>query len=396
MTLARIQLIMVFIIVIPAIAIPQSPPAPSQNKLSLFKSDKSALFLEGQTTIADIEFEGLDTDDEVYGFSMDDRLYRSDFISSINRNKSAAVAGEKFSIEKASTLLKLLKQWLSREGYLKADVVVYGTKLPKNRMKLTFAVNRGIPLDVPELNFAGNENVTDQEFIDNFKQCSQENWKRYDFRKYEYFSQKCSRQLLFSRGFFRAKIYNMRAKISDDRYIVTFGVYEGLRYRWGEVEIDGNTVLSRKDILKILEFSQGEIANGALLQDLIYEKLKKSYADLGYIQYNAEFDTEMIEPKIEGIDGVVNISILIDEGKKFSIGKITFSGVDAEIGTELKNDFPIKEGDVWNPTKIETGITKINKSEKFCVLDKDADVEIRTEEHTGVADLHIKLRPCRK
>ena len=396
MTLARIPLIMVLIIVIPAIAIPQSPPAPSQHKLSLIKNDKSPLFLEGQTTIADIEFEGLDTDDEVYGFSMDDRLYRSDFISSINGNKSAAVVGEKFSIEKASTVLKLLKRWLFGKGYLKADVVAYGTKLPKNRMKLTFAVERGLPLDVPELNFVGNENVTDQEFIDDFKQCSRESWKRYDLRRYQYFSEKCSRKLLFSKGFFKAKIYDLRAKIFNDHYSVTFGIYEGPRYRWGEIKIGGNSVLSREDILEMLDVTPGDIANGELLQDLIYEKLKRTYADLGYVQYNAEFDPQLIEPKAEGADGVVNISILIDEGKKFSVGRIAFVGVDAEIGKILKNDFPIKEGDIFNQTKIESGVGEINKSDKFCELNMDADVEIRTDEDAGLADLLITLRPCTK
>lgn len=117
---------------------------------------------------------------------------------------------------------------------------------------------------------------------------------------------------------------------------------------------------------------------------------------MGYVQYNGEFEPEFIEPKTEGADGIVNVLIVLDEGKQFSINRIQFIGVDHDEDQNLRNDFPLKTDEVFVQSKFESGIDAINKTDKFFPINKDADVEILTDEKNGSLDVVIKLRLVKK
>jgi|KBSMisStaDraftv2_1062788.scaffolds.fasta_scaffold179572_1 outer membrane protein insertion porin family len=363
-------------------------PEPTPQPISTTR--KSPVFIEGKTVISEIEFQGLDPDPN-YGVYLEGSLYESDAVKLLREERALVAEGDRFAAERAGSVIKILKEWLSDEGYLKADVVAYGTRLGKDGMRLTFSIDRKYPLDPPELVFVGGENISNQEFVDNFKDCSGDGWKRNEFRSIEYYSHACSQKLLYHRGYFTGKIDNIDRKVVDNHYILTFHVHEGPRYRFGEIKIEGTRKFSKREISELLDLHPGDIADGTKLQDGVYEKLKDAYAERGYVQYNAEFDPEFIEPKDEGADGVVNVGITIDEGPQFSIRRIEFTGVNETEAETLKRNFELGKGDLFVPSKLAKAIEEINKTGEFRQLNKDRDIEIRTDEETPVVDLMIKL-----
>lgn len=131
------------------------------------------------------------------------------------------------------------------------------------------------------------------------------------------------------------------------------------------------------------------------MTDFIYEKLKSLYADKGYILYNADFDPEFIEPQAEGLDGIVNLAVTIDEYKPFKILRLRFSGVDAEIEKILKAKFSLKEGETYNQSKFKDEIKKINETKEFYPIDDEQDVELRTDEEEGSLVIIVKLYPTK-
>ncbi len=351
------------------------------------KSEQSKDFIEGKTIIAEVEFTGLDSNYE----NDKDAVYLSDFLKQLREKRASIVAEETFNAKKIEKILVLLKEWLALKGFLKAEVIALGEKLPENQMKLIFSVKRETPIEVSEIKFIGNINISNDEYVADFKQCLNDSWKKYDVQKYNFITQKCSRSLMFTKGFLSGNIIRINRRLVENSYVVTVEVNEGVRYRIGEIKIGGAKVFSQKELLEILGQKEGDIADGKAIREFFYEKLKSVYLDKGYVLYNAEFDVDFIEPQVEGLDGIVNIKGEIEEGWKFKLGKIEFVGVEKKKVQELRKFF-LEVGEIYNQGKVKEGIKKINDLKEFYFVDDEQHVEIRTDEENPNIHLIIRVR----
>lgn len=357
--------------------------------------DKISPFLEGKTVVAEVDFTGLDADSSEY----DDagKIIREKDVKYFLKNNNVLIsADDKFDSAKVERAIIFLKQLLADIGYLKAEVVALGVALPKNQMKLVFAVKRENQTAVSEIRFVGNVNFSDEELLGEMKACLGDTWFNFDKSHYEYCAQKYIRQILFGRGYFQARVNQLPLRIVADNFVATFEIKEGIRYRYGKIKIEGAKVFSENEFLKIAELKTGEIADGKLLQESFFDTFKKMYADKGYVLFGVEFDPTFIKPQLEGLDGTVDISIWIDEGAPFKLANLNFIGVEKEKADELRNLFSIKAGDVYDQSKIEAGVKRINETGKFYTVDKDQDVEMKMDEETNELYLTVKVRGIKK
>lgn len=360
----------------------------SQQQISILNNSGSIPFEDGKTIIAEVKLTGLDGDYEQFGGTSEKLIPESDFRKALKEQRAEIDADDTFYGYKISKVVKLLKEWISLNGYIDAEVVALGEKLSGNRMRLIFKVKRGAQARVSEIRFAGNINITGEEFVDDFKQCSGSDWEIFDTRKYDYYSRKCSRNLLFSKGYFEAKVKRVTTQLAAGKRVVTIEVEEGLRYRIGEIKVRGAKVFTEKEILEMGELNTGAVADGRALQDFFDEKLRKVYRDKGYILYNVDIDPKYTKPLAEGLDAAVDILITIDEGRLFKLASIKFSGI--EKAAELRKLFSLKDGEIYNQSKIDDGVKKINEMKRFCSVDKDQDVEIRADEESD--DIYLVIR----
>ncbi len=347
-------------------------------------------FIHGRTIVSDIEFTGLDIDLEEYGVSLEDPLYET----TLRRvfKPSDLADGQKFNASKTESILKKTKEWLQVRGFPLAEVTAYGTMLADGRMRLRFAVLRGPLVKTFDIDFVGNERVTDQELIDDFKICSGNNWEVYEERKYEYYSQRCSRQLMFSKGFWKAKVLGVSTRVTPTGRSVKIKLEEGPRYRIGEIKIEGAVFFSEWEIRASLGQNTGDIADGRKLQNFVFETMKQKYFDNGFLHYNAEFEPDLNEPEAKGMDGIVNVRLLIDEGKQFRVRKISFGGTGRVEEEILKAEFLLNKGDIYTHSKLVSWVEKINSTCRFYFLDKDQHVELLTDDEAGTVDINILIR----
>lgn len=366
-------------------------PTKSPQQIKILNNYGSIPFEDGKTAIAEVKFIGLDSDYEEYDESVGNKLPESDCRRLLRENRATISADDKFYGAKVSKVVKLIREWLDSKGYDRAEIIAFGEKLPKNQMILTFSIKRGLLANVSDIRFEGNLNITNEEYVADFKQCIGDSWKIFDSRKYNFITRKCSRSLMFSKGYFQGKIRNINRVLVQDNYIVTVEVEEGIRYRIGEIKIDGAKVFSEKAILEKFGQKEGDIVDGKALQNFFFDELRSIYLDKGYLLFAAEFEPTFIEPLADGLDATVNLHITIDEGPQFKLTKIEFWGVEKEKARELRKLFSLKDGDIYSQSQMEEGIKKINETKEFYFVDKDQDVELRTDEEGNDIELLIKL-----
>lgn len=384
----------VFSIVVLALSLlcASNETAAQNSKINLSKETAlSNFFKDGETIITEVEFLGLDSDCETYDGQIGKTICEGDLFKVLRENHAAISIGEKFSSLKVEKVFKFLKEWLAGKGYLKAEVVALGENLPQNQMRLLFSVKRSVVVRVSEIRFTGNKNIESEELIGNFKNCLDDRLDVFNKSLYEYCARKHSLGLMFSKGYFEARIEQVSPRLVSDSYVVTVKVKEGIRYRIGEIAVSGAKVFSEKDILEMSELKTGDVADGQSLQYFVYEKLKKFYGDKGYVNYNAEFEPKFIPPQAQGLDGNVNISIDIDEGIQFKLANIKFVGAEKEKARELRKAISLKDGEVFNQSEFRENIMKIDGAKEFYPIDADKDVELVMDEKNGLLYAVIKL-----
>jgi outer membrane protein insertion porin family len=280
----------------------------------------------------------------------------------------------------------LIKEWLESRGYFNATVAARENKVERS---IGFLVYEGQRLPLAEVRFKGNQNFSSIELASKIGECrAAYRESGYDSQIFDY----CTRSLLNfirSRGHLRATFGQPTKEIDSRGLVLTLPLDEGPLYRLGEIKIEGSKAVAAEQIRAMLNLQRGEIANGEEIGKWLFENLKKTYGEMGYIQYTAE-----PEPEFRSADdrneAIVDFTVSIDEGRQFRIHDIKFNG-DSLPEKELLSVLRIRVGDVFNQRLFEESIEELNKLGCFERIDKDRDVDFATYEEEGLINIIIKV-----
>ncbi|HEV7700107.1 MAG TPA: outer membrane protein assembly factor BamA [Pyrinomonadaceae bacterium] len=347
-------------------------------------------------------------------------LTESDILKEF-REKRVGVSKEAvYDPVKARAATRILREMLASKGFPNAKVEVAEDQVSATSVAITFNVEQGYRSRIVQIDFEGNQHFKDGELRNALVLVKEtglvsrvKGMDILDLRKLQYDLQKNVRSYMFSKGYFQARIgepevvglgYKMTGfpilkalplplvRSKDDTLKIIVPVTEGKVYRVGELKVEGNSIFSEQQVLGYVGLKKGEIADGKRLQDAIYEDLKKVYGSQGFVQYNAEFDPEFKDNPSNANEGIVDITINIDEGKQFSLRRLEFTGNTFTRDKVMRREFLLNEGDIYNQQYVDISVARLNQTQYFDPLDKDQDVEIRTDEEKGDVDLIVKVK----
>ncbi len=321
---------------------------------------------------------------------------------------------------KARNATRILREMLASKGFPNAKVTVQEDEVSATSIAVTFNIEQGNRSRIINIEFEGNEKFKDGELRNALTLVKEtgivtrfKGQDILDLRKLQYDLQKNVRAYMFSKGYFQARIGEPQVvglgykrtglpiiksfpipilTSKDDTLKIIVPVTEGRVFRVGELKVEGNSIFSEQQILGYVGLKKGEIADGKRLQDAVYEDLKKVYGGQGFVQYNAEFEPEFKDNPANANEGIVDITISIDEGKQFSLRRLEFTGNTFTRDRVMRREFLINEGDIYNQNYLEISVARLNQTQYFDPIDKDQDVEIRTDEENGNVDLIVKVK----
>lgn len=337
------------------------------------------------------------------------------------REKRVGISKEAvFDPVKVNNAKRVIREMLAARGYPNASVTEVVDEVSATSVAVTFKIDQGRRSRIVEIDFVGNEVFKDSE-LRNALQLVKETGliarikgqDVLDMRKLEYDLQKNVREYMFSKGYFQARIgdpevIDLGVKRTDFLPLITLPipllsskdevlkivvpVNEGKPFRVGKVTIEGNSIFPEQELMRYIGLKEGEIADGRQLRKALYEDLKKVYGSQGFVLYDVDLETDLKDNPNNPKEGIVDIKIRIDEGKQFRLRRLEFAGNTFTRDRVLRREMLINEGDIYNESALEISILRLNQTGYFEPIDKEKDVERRTNEESGEVDLIVNVK----
>ena len=169
------------------------------------------------------------------------------------------------------------------------------------------------------------------------------------------------RKLYEEKGYLDATITpRIEPAAAANEATITYVVAEGKLVRIQTIEIEGNKafgdrklkgVMTTKEEWLLSRFTGAGVLNAEALKTDT-ERLTAYYYDNGYIAVRVD------EPKVERREDGLYVTIKVDEGDQFAVGRVEFAG-DVRSDLDLRRDLDLVSGQTFRASKLRQDILKI-------------------------------------
>jgi outer membrane protein insertion porin family len=328
----------------------------------------------------------------------------SDVLKAFRERRVGVSKESTYDPVKVRTAMRVIKELLSASGHPNATVEERTEEVSATSLAIEFVVNEGDRVRVVEIQFEGNQVFSDGSLRGAMKFVKEAGlitrFKGSDIldrEKLEY-DLRMVDNYMRSKGYLQARHGEPRVESIgprrtgfpvlplpflssvDEGLRVTVPIVEGKVYRLGEFKVEGNSIFSEQQIRSVIGLNQGDIADGEKVSKGLFENLKKFYGQQGFIEYTAEPVPTFKDNPQNPNEGIVDFSVTIEEGKQFTLRRLEFVGNTFTRDNVLRREVLINEGDIYNDAYWEYSVVKLNQLGYFNPIDKDKDVDRRTNE----------------
>lgn len=185
-------------------------------------------------------------------------------------------------------------------------------------------------------------------------------------------------------GFLDAKVSKSEIVYSDDEkgYIVTFRISEGGQFIVDKLELEGELIVPKEELLEVLSLQSGEIFRGSLLARDI-TGLTTFYGNRGYAFANAEPRFALDRQNLK-----VSIRFRMEKGPEVYVRNIDIIGNTRTRDGVIRREIPIHEQTLYNASEVQAIKPRVTRLGFF-----EDNVEVTSERVPGTEDkLDLKVK----
>src|SRR5262245_58795926 len=134
-------------------------------------------------------------------------------------------------------------------------------------------------------------------------------------------------------------------------------ITEGPLHRLGKLTVRDGSVLTPGQARSQFPINEGEVINGSLLAAALVQ-LRDLYGRLGYLQFAPAIEFKSTDPVNNEV--VTDITITLNEGKRFTLGRLDFVGNYRTVDLYLRRMIPLDEGEYVGYRRLEVGMVRCN------------------------------------
>jgi outer membrane protein insertion porin family len=192
------------------------------------------------------------------------------------------------------------------------------------------------------------------------------------------------RDLYFNNGYIKVAIGEPGIKLNAAKkgMIITIPISEGPQFKISSVKFSGNKVFGddaikkRITLLPNTPFSKEQLKRNIL-------SISELYSENGYAIATISPDLIPEEDK-----KLVDVSLKIDEGDRYRIGKIEIAGNTKTRDKVIRREVRLDEGDIFNSKLLKRSYERINNLNFF----ETVDIIPKPQPEAKLVDLDIKVK----
>jgi outer membrane protein insertion porin family len=276
------------------------------------------------------------------------------------------------------------------EGYWLANIVPVIKKISDSEVSLTYQIDEGIKVKIKNILFEGNKNISSSKLK---KAMDTKEWWLFSFITSSGYYKKDQmttdiekiKDVYFDNGYIKAIV--AEPEITLDKppkgMTIKMQVSEGDQYKLSSINFTGNKIYDRETIQKRIKLVPDVIFRKSLLgKDL--RSISDLYSENGYALVSVVPD---LLP--DDSNKTVAVSLNIDEGDKYQIGRIEISGNTKTRDKVIRREIRLAEGDTFDSSKLKRSYERINNLGFFDSVEmvpkpkyeeKAVDLEVKVKE----------------
>lgn len=226
------------------------------------------------------------------------------------------------------------------------------------KIALTFTVYE--KPTISEIKFSGNDEIEEKELSDS---TGLKVYEILDLAKVNAAVTKIEK-LYEEKGFFLAKIRTEVVNQKDNQATLIFHIVENDKVKVAKIRFLGNTQVPSHRLKSVMQTQEGGFfsfmsGSGAYKQDVFDRDIQLLYYLIyyneGFIQAKIDRPQVYVTPDKKSI----YITIRVEEGEKFNVGEVNFTGDLLFTDTELYNDIKIKSGELFVYSTLQSDLSTL-------------------------------------
>ena len=223
-------------------------------------------------------------------------------------------------------------------------------------------------------------------------------------------------QYYLDRGYINAQVGTPELKFVDNpsnkktRWVdVRIPVREGNRYRIGNLDFDGNTIVKTEALRPLFKLAAGEYYSHKEITKG-FQKAQEMYGAVGYMEFTGYPEPKprdapnpaapeapaalAAEPPKPAGPPIVDLTLRIQEGKQYFVNRIVFVGNTTTRDSVIRREMRLYENGVFNSEALKYSIRRLNQLGYFKALEgppKDVTVDKTNGQDTKV-DVRLQLQ----
>ena len=278
------------------------------------------------------------------------------------RDEIQLIRGQQVNDAVVANTRTVIRKYFVEKGFLRTTVDIIqradtARTAPENSDLLIIKVEKGPKVKIKEVEFVGNESVSDRRLRRAMKKTRRKRWYNL-FGGSKFISNEFKADKNAVLDVYNEKGYRNAAIVKDTVYDVSskrIGVRvtmdEGAKFHWRNVSITGNTKHSTDTLLSILNIQKGDVYNKKLLDSRLYmnptgRDITSLYMDDGYLS----FYPDPVELLVEGDS--IDLDLRIREGRQFRIRSILIKGNSKTNEHVIRREIRTKPGQLFNRSDV--------------------------------------------
>ena len=282
--------------------------------------------------------------------------------------------GGEFSEYVQKTSVDIIKRYYAEKGFLLCDVdtQVQRDSVVRNAIRVNFAVDKGQKVRIKDINFIGNEHVSDFKLARSMKKTKSNKIYNFfsskKFNEKEYINDKKSVVSVFNEAGYRDArlVRDSIYYVEPGRLGIDLEFEEGDKYYFRNVTWTGNSIYSSDALNEVLGIQKGDPYDVVTMEKHLFGGGKqtemdvtKLYQDHGYLF----FHVTPVETNIQ--NDSVDVELRISEGKQATLNNIIINGNDLTNEKVVRRQIFTRPGYLFSRTDFERSIREIASLGQF-------------------------------